>query len=126
MVVGARLVAFAATTDAPRARAFYEAVLGLRFAGDDAFALVFDADGVQLRIQKVPQLTPHPHTVLGWSVPDIAAAVRELAAKGVTFERFPGLTQDQAGIWHSPSGAKVTWLKDPDGNVISLTEPAAD
>ena len=125
MAVGARFIAFAATTDAPRARGFYETVLALRFVSDDAFALVFDADGVQLRIQKVAQLTPQAHTVLGWSIPDIAEAMRELSARGATFERFPGLTQDQVGVWHSPSGAKVVWLKDPAGNVISLTEPAA-
>ncbi len=119
------LVAFAATTDGARARAFYEGVLGLRFVSDDNFAVVYDINGTELRLQKVPQLTPQPHTVLGWSVSGIDKFVRDIAARGGRFERFPPMQQDAAGIWASPSGARVAWLKDPDGNLLSLTEPPA-
>ena len=117
-----KIVAFAATVDAARARAFYEGVLGLNFISDDEFALVFDAHGVELRIQKVTSLTPQPHTQLGWSVSSIDKIVRELCAKGVTFEKYPFLHQDESGIWAAASGAKVAWFKDPDGNLLSLTE----
>lgn len=116
------LVAFLATTDAARTRAFYEGVLGLRITSDDPFALVVDAHGTSLRIQKVDALTPHPFTVLGWQVSDIAELARALAERGVTFERFPGMAQDARGIWNSPSGARVAWFKDPDGNTLSLTQ----
>lgn len=119
------LVAFAATADPQRARAFYEGVLGLKLVEQTPFALEFDANGVMLRIQVVPQLTPQPHTALGWSVADIAAMVRALAGRGVTFERFPGLEQDQSGIWASPSGAQIAWFKDPDGNLLSLSQMPA-
>jgi predicted enzyme related to lactoylglutathione lyase len=40
----------------------------------------------------------------------------------VKFERFPGMAQDEFGIWDSPSGARVAWFKDPDGNILSVTE----
>lgn len=123
---GSRLIGFAATIDPQRSRAFYEGVLGLRLVADEPFALVFDADGSSLRIQKVARFDPQPHTVLGWSLRDIAATVRALVARGVTFERFAGLDQDGTGIWRSPSGARVAWLKDPDGNVLSLTQLAND
>jgi len=119
------LVAFAATTDGARARAFYEGVLGLRLVSDDNFAVVYDARGTELRLQKVPKLTPQPHTVLGWSVSGIDNIVRDIAARGGRFERFAPMQQDAAGIWASPSGARVAWLKDPDGNLLSLTEPSA-
>jgi len=116
------LVAFAATAAPQRARAFYEDVLGLKLVEQSPFALAFDANGTVLRIQVVPQFTPQPHTALGWSVADIEAAVRALAGRGVAFERFPGLEQDRLGIWTSPPGARIAWFKDPDGNLLSLTQ----
>jgi catechol 2,3-dioxygenase-like lactoylglutathione lyase family enzyme len=117
-----RLMAFLATLDGVRARAFYEATLGLRVLSDDDFALALDAGGTMLRIQKVASFTPHPFTALGWQVPDVTAAVVQLGAKGIAFQRYPGLGQDDLGIWRAPSGARVAWFKDPDGNTLSLTE----
>jgi hypothetical protein len=74
-----------------------------------------------LRVTSVPKLTPQPFTVLGWKVPDIAAAVKGLAAAGVKFERYMD-SQDELNIWTAPGGAKVAWFKDPHGNILSLTE----
>ena len=122
MLTNSSLIAFGATTDGQKARAFYEGMLELRFMSEDEFAIVYDANGISLRIQKVGQFRPQPFTVLGWSVSSIHKSVGQLAAKGVVFERYTFLEQDSRGIWRSPSGAKVAWLKDPDGNVISLTE----
>jgi catechol 2,3-dioxygenase-like lactoylglutathione lyase family enzyme len=115
-------IAFVPTTDAERARAFYEGVLGLGFVADEGFALVFDLAGVMLRVTCVEEVPPRPFTVLGWRVGDAAARVAELAAGGVEFERFPGLDQDDLGIWTSPSGARIAWFRDPDGNVLSVTQ----
>jgi catechol 2,3-dioxygenase-like lactoylglutathione lyase family enzyme len=123
MLGSASLMAFVATTDAARARAFYEGVLGLRLVDDEEFALVFDANGTMLRIQKVQELTPHPFTSLGWQVEDIAAKMRELTAKGVSFEQYGLPGQDATGVWTPPgSTTLVAWLKDPDGNVLSLAQ----
>jgi len=118
-----KIVAFIATTDGSRARAFYEGVLGLGFVSDNEFATVFDANGVELRVQKVQELIPHSHTQIGWTVPSIEHIVGALQSKGVKCEFYPFLQQDVLGIWMSPAGAKVAWFKDPDGNIISLTEP---
>ena len=82
------LIAFLATTDAVRARAFYEDVLGLSFVSEDDFAVVYDAQGIELRLQKVRELTPQPHTALGWSVAGIDRLVRDIAARGGQFQRF--------------------------------------
>jgi hypothetical protein len=89
---------------------------------DDAFAIVFDANGVMLRVQKVQEHTPPPYTVLGWDVADIHACVKELAGRGVSCERYEWLEQDESGVWASPSGASIAWFKDPDGNTLSLTQ----
>ncbi len=122
MLGAAKIVAFVSTRDPAGARAFYGGVLGLRFVSEDAFAVVFDANGTMLRVSIVKDLAPVPHTVLGWEVADIAARVRGLREKGVTFERYPFLAQDDLGIWTAPGGARVAWFKDPDQNLLSLTQ----
>ena len=116
------VIAFVATTDAPRSRRFYEATLGLRCVADEPYALVFDCCGTMLRVSRVEKLAPAPFTVLGWKVADIHSAVTVLSGRGVTFERFPGMEQDNLGIWSSPGGALVAWFKDPDANLLSLTQ----
>jgi catechol 2,3-dioxygenase-like lactoylglutathione lyase family enzyme len=121
-VKSATLIAFAATANPERARDFYGKTLGLKLASEDPFAIVFHANGVMLRVQKVPKVVQTGYTMLGWLVKDIRAELNALATNGVQFERFEGMGQDELGIWASPSGAKIAWFKDPDGNVLSLTE----
>lgn len=116
------IIAFVPTTDATRARAFYEGVLGLRLVREDAFALVFEANGTMLRVVKVQSFTPAPFTILGWDVPDVDDAVTRLSERGVAFEHYGMKDQDPRGIWTSPSGARVAWFKDPDGNVLSVSQ----
>lgn len=116
------VIAFIATDDAKGARQFYEGVLGFTLTEDTPFALAFDMHGTMLRVQKLGSFSPASHTVLGWSVKDIASAIGALSGKGVSFERFDGMGQDALGIWASPSGAKIAWFKDPAGNLLSLTQ----
>ena len=122
MLAGCDVVAFLATTQPAKARAFYCDVLGLRFVEDGPFALVVEAANVTVRIQKVREFKPVPFTAIGWAVGDVRETAKQLAGKGVRLERFEGMGQDDLGIWVSPSGAKVCWFKDPDGNVLSLTQ----
>jgi catechol 2,3-dioxygenase-like lactoylglutathione lyase family enzyme len=116
------LIVFVATSDAAKAQKFYEETLGLILVSDDQFALIFEANGTMLRIQKVGQVNPHGYTALGWKVGDITKEVDRLSKRGVRFARYEGLIQDQNGIWTAPSNAKVAWFTDPDGNILSLTE----
>jgi len=116
------IVAFLATTQPPLARTFYCDILGLYLEEDNPFALVVKTPNATLRIQKVKSFSPLPFTALGWTVQDIKATAKQLLAKGIQFERFDGMTQDDLGIWLSPSGAQVCWFKDPDGNMLSLTQ----
>jgi catechol 2,3-dioxygenase-like lactoylglutathione lyase family enzyme len=121
---GSKLIGFVPTVDPVKARAFYEGVLGLRLTSDESpFALVFDADGIMLRVTIVPEYRPAPFTVLGWSVKDIQSAVEQLTARGVVFQRYSGMNDaDPHGVWNAPGGARVAWFKDPDGNLLSLTQ----
>jgi len=115
-------VSFVATLDPIASRTFYEDKLGLKLVENDQFALVFDLNGHMLRITGVEKLVPATHTVLGWHVSDITKTVNILGKRGVVFEVFEAMAQDESGIWTSPSGAKVAWFKDPDGNNLSLTQ----
>ena len=119
------LMGFAATKHPELAKAFYRDTLGLRLIEDSAFAIIFDANGTMLRIQKVQELIPAKHTALGWRVDDIRSTIDELITGGVRFERYDHLAQDDRGIWRSPNGAEVAWFKDPDGNTLSLTQRPA-
>lgn len=122
MLSSVPIMAFRATKDPARAMTFYRDALGLTFLADEPSALVFSANGTILRVTKMKQVVPAPYTVLGWRVADIDAAVRELAQRGIQFERWKDKEQDQSGVWTSPSGARVAWFKDPDGNLLGMTE----
>ncbi len=116
------IVAFVPITDAVRARAFYEGVLGLKFVNDDDFALVLQANGIMIRAVRIKQFTPAQFTILGWEVTRIEEVVRAMQQKGVHFEIYGHFKQDELGIWTAPGGAKVAWFKDPDGNTLSVSQ----
>jgi catechol 2,3-dioxygenase-like lactoylglutathione lyase family enzyme len=117
------IVAFVNIRDPVQAKLFYRDVLGLRLTGEELpYAIVFDAHGTMLRLAINPQAQPVPGTVLGWRVERIEDSVRRLAQAGVEFQRWEFMQQDALGIWTAPMGAKVAWFKDPDGNLLSLSQ----
>jgi len=122
MLATSEIVGFIPTTDAKRAKIFYCDVLGLEFVEDNGFALILRAGDRMIRVTTVAEFSPFPFTLLGWSVADIAGQVKEFGASGVVFERYPFLEQDGLCVWTAPGGAKVAWFKDPDGNLLSLTQ----
>lgn len=122
MLGSQRIVAFIATQDRHRAKAFYQDTLGLLLLSEDDFAVVFDAHGTMLRLTPVEKAVIAPYTVLGWQVDDVVASAQVLQQNGVKFEDFKGLPQDEFGVWSAPGGAKVAWFKDPDGNLLSISQ----
>jgi catechol 2,3-dioxygenase-like lactoylglutathione lyase family enzyme len=116
------LVAFVATRDPSRAKKFYRDILGLPLVSEDEFALVFDAAGTMLRVTRVQEVAAAKYTVLGWRVRDIVQTAKDLQKVHASLERYPAMQQDELGIWNSPSGARVAWFKDPDGNTLSITQ----
>ncbi len=119
----AKVVAFIITRDRNVAKAFYRGTLGFTLTHEDDFAVVFDLNGTMLRVSTVKDHVAQRHTVLGWDVPDVAETVKQLGDRGVMFTVHEGFGQDALGIWTSPgSGARIAWFKDPDGNVLSLTQ----
>jgi catechol 2,3-dioxygenase-like lactoylglutathione lyase family enzyme len=120
-----KMVGFVITTKPEEAKNFYGDKLGFTFVRDDGFALVFDAHGVMIRVGKAEKITPAPNTVLGWEVSNIVDAVTELRNRGMKFERYEFMHPDPHDICTFPTGDKVAWFKDPDGNVLSLSQHAS-
>jgi catechol 2,3-dioxygenase-like lactoylglutathione lyase family enzyme len=118
------LVAFVVVSNPDVARAFYRDKLGLELIEEQLpFALVFDVHGVTLRVSMAfGPFAPAQHTVLGWHVPDIAKTVQDLNEAGVEMQRYDGMQQDELGIWTTPTGSNVAWFRDPDGNVLSVSQ----
>jgi catechol 2,3-dioxygenase-like lactoylglutathione lyase family enzyme len=122
MLENAKIAAFVSTRDRATAKAFYGGTLGLKIAHEDDYAVVFDSNGISLRVSVVRDLVPQKFTVLGWNVSDIEDTAKAMIAKGISFERVPGLEQDALGIWTPVPGVKVAWFKDPDGNWLSIAQ----
>jgi len=122
MLGQAPVTAFLGVTNLQRARAFFEGTLGLNVESLDAFALVLRSPSGPIRVTHVQQAAKAPYTVLGWDVTDIESTVRELSARGVKFNRYPGMDQDELGIWNAPSGSRIAWFQDPDENVLSVAQ----
>ena len=122
MLGSQKLVAFVGTLDQVRAKEFYQHTLGLKLVSENSFALVFDVEGTMLRVATVPELKAAKYTVLGWEVADIETAANELQRAGIKLERYEGIKQDATGIWSTPDGTKIVWFKDPDENILSLTQ----
>jgi catechol 2,3-dioxygenase-like lactoylglutathione lyase family enzyme len=122
MLAAGKLIGFVPTKDAGRSREFYEGKLGFKFISNDEFALVMQAGENMIRIAKARDFSPARYTVMGWEVTDIEANVKWLNGRGVIFEKYPFVQDRELGIWTTPNGDKVAWFKDPDGNVLSISE----
>jgi catechol 2,3-dioxygenase-like lactoylglutathione lyase family enzyme len=114
------MMGFLLTTDYDKAKAFFVEKLEFKFVSLDQFALVVNSGENLVRISKVDALSPLHGTVLGWQVKDIETAVTWLKSRGIVLEKYPFMKN--ADIWTSPSGDKVAWFKDPDGNLLSVSQ----
>ncbi|HEV2364685.1 MAG TPA: VOC family protein [Caulobacteraceae bacterium] len=115
------LVAFLATSNPEAARGFYGGVLELTLLFDEEHLMVFESGASRVALQKADKVNPPHGTALGWNVKDIRGTMAALSARGVTFERYPGMQQDEQGVWSPVPGQGVAWFKDPDSNTLSLS-----
>ena len=124
MLAHASVIGFVPVRDMKAAEDFYSGKLGLTVVDrDNPYALVLESNGTMVRCALAPDAKPQPFTVLGWQVPDIHAAVKDLIAAGIEPIRYPWLEHDANGIWTATDGGGlVAWFNDPDGNVLSLSQ----
>ena len=125
MLAAFPIAAFVPTARPDVALIFYRDVLGLTFVEDTPVALLFDLHGIPLRVAKIDAVTPQTGTTLGWRVDDIASTVAMLTARGVTFERYDEMEQDEQGIMRA-GGPYIAWFTDPAGNVLSVLQERSE
>ncbi len=124
MLHAASLMAFVPVSDLARAQEFYVGTLGLEVRHADDYGCMLGSNGTTVRLAVVDGYDPPSFTVLGWEVASIDAAVEALTAAGISMHRYVGMGQDEAGIWRAPSGDRVAWFPDSEGNTLSLTQAA--
>ncbi|HEV7762276.1 MAG TPA: VOC family protein [Acidimicrobiales bacterium] len=110
-----------AVDDTEAAREFYGETLGVTVTEEYGMLSLHLAGGTRVLVYPKPGHTPAEFTILNFPVDDIETAVDALAARGVTFERYEGMGQDDKGIFRA-EGPPIAWFKDPAGNVLSVLE----
>jgi catechol 2,3-dioxygenase-like lactoylglutathione lyase family enzyme len=111
-----------AVDDLAKAREFYGETLGLRTSEEQEGLLTLHIAGDRdVLVYPKPDHTPATYTILNFPVDDIDEAVDALAARGVQFERYEGLGQDEKGVSRDP-GPPIAWFRDPAGNILSLLQ----
>jgi catechol 2,3-dioxygenase-like lactoylglutathione lyase family enzyme len=107
--------------DLPKAKAFYQDVLGLSVTEEHGMLHLHLATGAEVLVYAKPGHTPAAYTILNFPVTDIEAAVDELVGRGVVFQRYPGMDTDDRGIFRVV-GPYIAWFTDPAGNVLSVLQ----
>jgi catechol 2,3-dioxygenase-like lactoylglutathione lyase family enzyme len=112
-------------TDLGAAREFYEETIGIRPLMVTEGGVMYESGGTQFFVYP-SRSRPGGHQQMSWLVPDIKAEVAGLKAKGIRFERYevPGLEMD-GDVAHSGPEVWTAWFKDPDGNLLGLTQIGA-
>jgi catechol 2,3-dioxygenase-like lactoylglutathione lyase family enzyme len=110
-----------AVDDVPEARRFYSETLGLRVSQEYGMLSLRIAGEWDILVYPKPDHTPATFTILNFPVEDIDEAVDELIERGVRFERYDDLEQDEKGIYRG-GGLYIAWFKDPAGNVLSVIQ----
>jgi catechol 2,3-dioxygenase-like lactoylglutathione lyase family enzyme len=111
-----------AVDDLQKAREFYEGMLGLRVSQSNDLLTLHLAGERETLVYPKPDFAPATYTILNFPVDDIEAAVDELGAKGVRFERYDGLDQDEKGVSRAAGGPLIAWFRDPAGNILAVLE----
>lgn len=122
MLTHSKLQTIVWTSRPAEAERFYTDVLGLQAKGRSDGAVIYNVSGSELRVSPVLSTEPTAHTVVGFAVEDLPSAMRALEARGVVWQRFPGLPHDQSGVLVTPDRAQVAWFRDPDGNLLSIVQ----
>ena len=110
-----------AVDDLERARRFYGETLGLEVSEEHGLLTLHIAGDRPTLVYPKPDHTPADYTILNFPVDDIDAIVDGLVERGVRFERYDGMQQDERGIMRE-LGPYIAWFKDPAGNVLAVLQ----
>jgi predicted enzyme related to lactoylglutathione lyase len=111
-----------AVDDVEKARKFYGDTLGIETSEEYGLLTLHIAGDRPTMVYPKPDHEPATYTILNFPVDDIDAAVDQLTARGVRFERYDGFEQDEKGIARGDEGPFIAWFKDPAGNILSVLQ----
>lgn len=117
-----RALVFVPVNDIDRAMHFYVDVLGLTVTDSGTDHCSLQTSGLTVRLHPVVDRPVNEYTLIGWSVPNVSETAAELIERGLTFNRYDGIRQDQYGVWTAPNGDQTCWFCDPDENTLSITQ----
>jgi catechol 2,3-dioxygenase-like lactoylglutathione lyase family enzyme len=122
MFAGTKAFGAFAVDDLAQARKFYSQTLGVKVSEQHGLLTLHLAGGRDTRVYQMPHHTPATYTILMFQVDDIEAAVGELAQRGVQFEHYDEMDQDERGITRGGGPFIAAWFKDPAGNILELLQ----
>ena len=114
--------AIVAVGDLDRARGFYSDVLGLALAreGKEEGVLIYETGATRLVVYRSEFAGTNRANAVAWGVGDeLDAIVAALEAKGIAFEHYPDIGRREGNV-HIAGGARLVWIKDPDGNILHI------
>jgi predicted enzyme related to lactoylglutathione lyase len=122
MLRTAPIRAYIPVSDVPRARKFYEEIIGLRPKEDYAGGVIYECGGAEVFMYPTPNAGTSKASQAYWQVEDVEAEVAELKARGVKFEEYdmPGVTMKNSIA--TGGGAKTAWFKDTEGNILAVSQ----
>jgi catechol 2,3-dioxygenase-like lactoylglutathione lyase family enzyme len=110
-----------AVDDLAAAKTFYGETLGLSVSEANGLLTLHLAGDRPTLVYPKPDHAPATYTILNFPVDDVGAAVDELAARGVTFQHYDGMEQDEKGVMRG-HGPDIAWFTDPAGNILSVLQ----
>ena len=122
MLADTKVFSAFAVDDLAQARKFYGETLGITVSEQNGLLTMNLAGGHDVRVYQKPDHVPAAYTVLMFRVGDIGATVGELTKRGVQFERYDGMDQDELGITRGGGPFIAAWFKDPAGNILEVLQ----
>jgi predicted enzyme related to lactoylglutathione lyase len=122
MLSNAPIRAYIPASNVPRARKFYEQLIGLKPREEYAGGVIYECGGTEVFLYPTPNAGTSKATQAYWSVTDVEAEVTELKSRGVKFEEYnmPGVKMTNSII--TAGGAKTAWFKDTEGNILAISQ----
>ena len=119
------VVANVAVKDLTAAKKFYEGQLGLSTVGNDPNGVMYKCGSSKMLVYESQFAGTNQATSASWDVEDVESVVTALKGRGIKFESYdiPGV--DKQGDVHVMGELKAAWFKDPDGNILCVSNHKA-
>lgn len=116
--------AVVAVRDLEQAKKYYGETLGLKIKSENPGGILFASGNTDVFVYSSEFAGSNKATCVFWEVDDVDTCVSGLKAKGVTFETYDMPGVEREGDIHVMGPMRAAWFKDPDGNILNVTNGA--